>query len=64
MDISVPDQEISVLNMNKITEKSEKSEFFVGGPQILIFENCLISYTRVIKMTNFVKKISSKYLHF
>ena len=34
MDISVPNREISVLNSTKIPEKSEKSEFFVGGPKI------------------------------
>ena len=38
MDISVPDWKISVLNSNKMPEKSEKLEFFVGGPKILIFE--------------------------
>ena len=32
MDISVPDQEISVLNTKKIPEISGKLEFFVGGP--------------------------------
>ena len=39
MHISAPDREISVLNIDKIPEKSEKSEFFVGGPKISIFEN-------------------------
>ena len=33
MDLSVPDREISVLNITKIPEKSEKLEFFVGGVQ-------------------------------
>ena len=55
MDISVPDREISVLNSTKIPEKSEKSEFFVGGPKISIFENWLIFYIMIIKMSNLVK---------
>ena len=29
----IPDREISVLNSTKIPEKSEKSEFFVRGPE-------------------------------
>ena len=55
MDVSVSDREISVLNIDKIPEKSGKSEFFVGGPKISIFENWLIFYIRVIKMGNLVK---------
>ena len=39
MDILVSDREISVLNSNKISEKTKKSEFFVGGPKISIFKN-------------------------
>ena len=31
MDVSIPDREISVLNIDKISEKSGKSEFFVAG---------------------------------
>ena len=52
MDISAPDREISELNSNKIPEKSE---FFVGGPKISIFENWLIFYIRIMKMSNLVK---------
>ena len=55
MDISVPNREISVLNSTKIPEKSEKSEFFVGGPKISSFENWLVFYIKVIKMSNLVK---------
>ena len=55
MDVSVPDREISVLNIDKIPEKSGKSEFFVGGPKISIFENWLIFYIRIKKMSNLVK---------
>ena len=55
MDLSVPDREISVLNSTKIPEKSEKSEFFVGGPKISIFENCLVFYINVMKMSNLIK---------
>ena len=32
--LSIPDREISVLNSNEI---SEKSEFFMGGPKISVF---------------------------
>ena len=39
MGISVPDWEVSVLSSTKIRRKSEKSEFFMGGPKISIFEN-------------------------
>jgi len=34
-----PIGKFSVLIIDKISEKSGKSEFFVGGPKILIFEN-------------------------
>ena len=57
MDMSVPDREISVLNSTKIPEKSEKSKFFVGGPKISIFENCLVFYMNVMEMSNFIKFI-------
>ena len=52
MDISVLNREISMLNSNKVTEKSES---FVGGPQISIFKDWLILYIRVMKMSNLVK---------
>ena len=63
MDISVPDREISVLNSTKIPEKSEKSEFFEGGPKISSFENWLAFYIKVIKMSNVIN-FSSKEMHF
>ena len=55
MDISVSDREISVLNSNKIPEKLE---FLVRGPKMSVFENWLIFYVRVIKISN--GKVSSK----
>ena len=39
MDISVLDQEIDVQNSIKIPEKSEKSEFLMGGAKNSIFDN-------------------------
>ena len=55
MDIPVYDQEISLLISTKIPEKSEKSEFFVGGPKISIFEDWLVFYIKVLKMSDLVK---------
>ena len=63
MDVSVSDREISALNSNKILEKSEKSEFFVGGPKISILEKILIFYIKVMDMSTFIR-FSSKYMHF
>ena len=55
MAISVPDQEISVLSINKIPEKSGKSEFYVGGPKNSIFKGWSIFYIRFVKRSNLVK---------
>ena len=35
MDILVSNWEVSVLNSKKIPEKWEKSDFFVGGPNLV-----------------------------
>ena len=62
MDISVPDCEISVLNSNKIPEKSEKSEFFEGSKTF--------NYRKLINLLHKgheneqFGKNSSKYMHF
>ena len=52
---------ISVLNCNKIPEKLEKSEFFVGGPKISILKIDLF-FVQGHENEQF-GKVSSKFMH-